>query len=506
LLPAALVVSLTLGCGEIEIPAESEPTAAHPANETPAKPAPRPQPNSAVKTDVKTNDEDERLIVPHQPLRPAQDPPPILGDLLETPPGQEDLNFYTSAPKPTIDEERVQSHGIRKLAGKHLTLYTDLPPGEEVDALPRVFDAAVPQWAEYFHVEPARVAEWKLWGYVMLDPEKFRAAGLFPDDLPDFPNGYQRGHEFWLYEQPSAYYRRHLMLHEGTHGAMYHWLAGAGPPWYSEGMAELFGTHQWKDGQLVTRTMPRSKDETPDWGRIKLIRDAFANDRALLLHEVLKLPPEAHRSNDAYAWSWAAAHFFDSHPRYQQAFRALTQDAKLPSVEFSTKFLTALKDDIATVQTEWQLFVGNCEYGYDVAANALAVKPTMPLTAAGAKVDVAANHAWQSSGIVLEAGKTYRITASGRYQLGQEPKPWWCEPGGVTIRYHDGQPLGMLLGAIRNDEQPEALTPLLKPQPLGLAREITPSRTGTLWLKINEYAGEWADNEGSLQVEIHEVK
>ena len=296
---ATLFVSLTLGCGEIEIPAESEPTAARPAGETsatPLTPAPRPQPNSPAEGNDKTDDE-ERLIVPNKPLRPAQNPPPILGDLLQTPPGQEDLNFYTAAPKPTIDDERVAAHGIRKLAGKHLTLYTDLPAGADIDELPRVFDAAVPQWAEYFHVAPDKTADWMLWGYLINDKEKFRAAGLFPEDLPAFPNGYQRGHEFWLYEQPSAYYRRHLMLHEGTHAAMYHWLAGVGPPWYSEGMAELFGTHRWEDGKLTTRIMPQSKEETPDWGRVKLIRDAFANDRALLIHEVLKLPPDAHRLN-----------------------------------------------------------------------------------------------------------------------------------------------------------------------------------------------------------------
>ena len=40
--------------------------------------------------------------------------------------------------------------GIRKLEGKHITLYTDLPAAREVDELPRVFDAAVPLWCDYF--------------------------------------------------------------------------------------------------------------------------------------------------------------------------------------------------------------------------------------------------------------------------------------------------------------------------------------------------------------------
>ena len=32
-----------------------------------------------------------------------------------------------------LDEERIQAHGIRKLSGKHLTLYTDLPPHPAIE-------------------------------------------------------------------------------------------------------------------------------------------------------------------------------------------------------------------------------------------------------------------------------------------------------------------------------------------------------------------------------------
>lgn len=507
---AALVLSAALGCGGANTAAPQQ--SLQPPRADDNSVAQSASPTSRKK--VSPTEPEEKLTptrvtpspAPSPAPRGASDSPPNLGDLLQTPPGQEDLNFYTAAPPPTIDEERVKASGIRKLRGQHLTLYTDLPAAPDVDELPQVFDLAVPQWAEYFHVAPSKSDDWMIWGYLIVDKEKFRTAGLYPDDLPEFPHGFQRAHEFWLFEQPSAYYRRHLMLHEGTHAAMYHWLAGAGPPWYCEGMAELFGTHRWADGKLTTRYMPQSKDEVPQWGRIKLIRDAYDANRALLIHDVLKLPPDAHRLSEAYAWSWAAAYFFDTHPRYQQAFRNLTSDVKTNSVEFSTRFLTALKDDVPTMQTEWQLLIGNCEYGYDVAANALEVKPAAALPATGAQATISAAHAWQSSGVLLEAGKTYRIMAAGRYELGTSPKTWWCEPGGVTVRYHRGLPLGMLVGAVRNDAEPEALTPLIKPQPLGLSREITPNRSGTLWLKINEFEGEWADNVGSLTVEIQEVK
>ena len=66
---------------------------------------------------------------------------------------------------------------------------------------------------------------------------------------------------------------------------------------------------------------------------------------------------------------------------------------------------------------------------------------------------IAADRGWQSSGVWLEAGKTYHVAASGRYQIaveknGDGEKAWSCEPGGVTIEYHDGRPLGELLGAV----------------------------------------------------------
>lgn len=445
------------------------------------------------------------------PVRPAANPsPPPLAPQPEpqdaTPPfpvqAPPRLNRFEAMSKPVIDEERVAAQGIRKLQGKHLTLYTDLPSSPAIEELPTVFDAAVPQWQAYFGMADAKVADWKLWGYLMQDKEKFKAAGLYPDDLPDFPNGFQRGHELWLLEQPTDYYRRHLLLHEGTHGAMYHWLNGAGPPWYCEGMAELLGTHLWKDGKLVLPYMPSDKAEVEGWGRIKLLKDDYANKQAMTLVDVLKLSPTAHRENAAYAWSWAAAWFFDAHPRYQKAFRELGQHAESITGQFSADFLRQFEADIHTLQDEWQLFIGNCEYGYDVARNSLEVKPVEPLPAAGAKATIAADHGWQSTGYRLDAGQTYRITASGEFSLRQEPRVWKSEAAGVTIRYHRGLPLGMLLAAVRDDDRPLGITPLLTPTPIGVGSDFTPEQSGTLWLKINEFEGEWADNQGTLQVEI----
>ena len=122
-----------------------------------------------------------------------------------------------------------------------------------------------------------------------------------------------------------AYYRRHLLLHEGTHAFMGKFLGGCGPGWYMEGTAELFGTHRMDDrrGELQMRVMPRDREEVPMWGRIKLIRDAVAAGHGLDLSAVMALDNRKQMDDESYAWCWAAAKFLDSHPRYRDRFRQL---------------------------------------------------------------------------------------------------------------------------------------------------------------------------------------
>src|SRR5207237_7879020 len=112
-------------------------------------------------------------------------------------------------------------------------------PSPAVDELPAVFDAAIPQWVAYFGVEKTLWPDWRMNGFLIVDKERFRRAGVLPETLPEFSHGYSYGYELWMNEQPSDYYRRHLLLHEGTHGFMNTVLGSCGPPWYMEGTAEL---------------------------------------------------------------------------------------------------------------------------------------------------------------------------------------------------------------------------------------------------------------------------
>jgi hypothetical protein len=288
---------------------------------------------------------------------------------------------------------------------------------------------------------------------------------------------------------------------------MLRFLGGAGPPWYMEGMAELLATHRWQNNQLALAVMPQRKEEVPYWGRIKIIKDDFAADRGLSLVEVMKYDAKAHLKVEAYGWCWAAAWFLSHHPLTTAAFADLKMASRDRSLEFSKRFYEQLKVDWPAIAEDWQIFTGECDYGYDVTRAAVERKPVAELPADGGTITIGVDHGWQSTGFRLSAGKTYVLKASGRYTVQSNPQKWPCEPGGITLHYHRGQPLGILLAGVSELEQTVAEnTPLLSPQPIGLSAELIPATTGTLFLKINEASSGLADNSGSLKVEITEIK
>lgn len=397
-----------------------------------------------------------------------------------------------------FEEQKLLDAGLRKLVGRHIVIYTDLPPSPAVDELPKAFDAAVPQWAQYFDLDLAETEDWNVIAFVMEQKERFVDLGLLPDFLPPFGNGYSVGKVLWLYEQPSDYYRRHLLLHEGVHAFMRYAFGDCGPPWYMEGMAELLATHQWQDGTLVVPYFPQSREEAPMWGRVKILRDALAEDAALDWEAVFALPPTAHRQVDAYGWSWAACVLLEQDPRFHKRFRQVPSLLGLPG--FQDSFREMFADDWDDICRQWRVFVAWCDYGYDIPREAVDFTPGEPLPEEGATITVSAERGWQNSGYRLQAAQAYRLTATGRFQIAADPTPWPCEPNGVTIRYFRGYPLGMLLAAVHDDQfAPEGLW---QPVPVGLERTLVTERSGTLFLRVNDSPAEWRNNQGELEVHI----
>lgn len=63
----------------------------------------------------------------------------------------------------------------------------------------------------------------------------------------------------YLFVQPSDYFTRQLLIHEATH--QFHFLAATGnrgpaAEWYTEGLAEYFGMHNWDGKTLQTGVVP----------------------------------------------------------------------------------------------------------------------------------------------------------------------------------------------------------------------------------------------------------
>ncbi|HEY2894988.1 MAG TPA: hypothetical protein VGJ16_12265 [Pirellulales bacterium] len=391
--------------------------------------------------------------------------------------------------------------GFRRIESRHLVLYTDLPPDPDVDILGEVFDQAFPEWCAIFKIDPQQNSGWRMQGCLMKSRERFEAAGLAPADLPRFNNGFARGDRLWFFDQTSDYYRRHLLLHEGTHAFMHRFLGGVGSAWFAEGMAELLATHQFQDGKLTLNYFPRSRDDVSKWGRIEIVQTAFAKRRALTLAKIFNYDSRAHQDNDAYGWCWAAAAFLDRNPRYHEQFWKLIEWAGRPDFDRQAQLLIAANP--AQLTEDWQLYVANLDYGYDFARMQVPLEIGQPLTANGKHVTITADRFWQPSGVRVERGDSVRVRAKGEFQLADGVKPWMSEPDGVTIRYYQGRPLGMLLMAVRADAlEPQEATGLVKPIAVGSDATLKLDRAGTLYFRVNDSAGELADNSGSLDIEI----
>lgn len=403
-----------------------------------------------------------------------------------------------NAPPPReVDAQRAAAAGIRELTGRYVRLFTDLPSSPAVDELPAVFDAAIPLWAKYFELDESAVRG-KFVGFLISDREKFASLDLLPQENRDFANGYNRNYEFWLVEQPSDYYRRHLLLHEGTHAFMQTQLGGAGAGWYMEGMAELLGTHRWQDGQLELGVMPASKDDVPMWGRVKIIRDAVKAGKPWPIAAVLEVDNRRQLDTEHYAWTWALAAMLDGTPAFREEFRELK--GVVADSAFNDKFRAAYGAKWRLLNQQWAAFVAQLDYGYDFERMAIALQPA---TKRGAtEVSIAADRGWQATGWKLEAGKSYRITANGEFQIANNGELWPCEPNGVTIEYHDGMPLGALLGALASTEPSEGDPSFARPLLIGSAAVIQPKSDGVLCLRVNDSPAKLGDNGGTIEVKI----
>ncbi len=415
--------------------------------------------------------------------------------------------------RPRFDPQEMEKFGIRLFESRHLKLFTDID-SEVARPLPKLIDQVFDEFEKYFGKLPpaADGNEFQVNGYLIKETKTFQNAGLLDQQLRDQQHGRQIGYQFWMMDQPSDYYRRHLLIHEMTHAFM---LANPRldvPVAYLEGMAEHFGTHRLTaDGKLELRLMPNNRADFRGHDRLYLIRkNVKVRDIPELLDVMGWEQPTFRIFNESYPWAWGACVFLDQLPRTRDRFRKTARSLFDPQAW--KKFEEQLQPDSAEILTEWTLFAAEAWEGFDFERMAIDFRDGQPLNElirTGKKTfrtEVRSDRGWQSSGVVVEKGRTYELVATGRFALADKPKPWVSEADGITFRYHNGRPLGQLLTSIRASEkvdgEPESM---LKVTALGTKSRFESPCRGTLYLRLNDHPGELADNKGTVSVEFREI-
>lgn len=407
------------------------------------------------------------------------------------------------------DVETLKAAGIRRIESRHLTLYTDLPTSKPIDSLPQAFDQAIPQWAAFFQVEAKVFENWRVVACVIQNKERFGEYGLLPADIPPFLYGFQKFDHVWVFEQPSDYYRRHLLLHEGTHAAMNRIFGRVGPGWYREGIAELLGTHRFVDGKLTMGFFPEDKRQVELWGRIKIVRDAIEKDGPRSISDIVNTRTKEFLSVDSYAWCWALQSFGHNHPKFAPAFRELHDEMYRSTHAVTKRFLSYYHSQRAEIDRGWELFLDQLDYGYDSRQETITTTAARQLPGDEiATLQIDTQKGWQSSGLKLPPGVAVDVSARGRFQVKAESPPWISEPQGVTIEYYQGRPLGMLIAAIVAEGDAAAgnersgTSAWSETYGIGRRGRITSKRDGVLYFRINERADRMSDNRGQITVRI----
>jgi hypothetical protein len=407
----------------------------------------------------------------------------------------------------TWSPERIRQAGLREVSSSHLRMITDLPADPEVDELPEIFDLAIPQWFEGFAITPAPLPNEKLKLLLFRDRSKMEQLGLIDASLPPFPYGYQRGPIMYVAEPPSPYYRRHLVLHEGTHWFMEAYLGGYGPPWIAEGMAERWATHRWDGKKLQMKTIPEDRDDYPYWGRFRFIREQLAAGKAPSLESIMRFSERSAMEVEMYAWSWSAVCFFESQPDLQKTLLNALKENPKDGQGFNRRIFQTLRDRWPWVRMHWEGMLDRFDYGFDLQSDSPAILPNLPTPQKlPVTLSIAADAGWQATGIRMEAGQRVAIRAVGRVQLGETTRPWWSEPQGVTFRYARSNPMGSLIATVApfHETEPKQSLAWLH-QRIGKQAELEATEAGQLLLEINELPSGRRDNQGQYVVTIESI-
>lgn len=202
--------------------------------------------------------------------------------------------------------------------------------------------------------------------------------------------------------------------------------------------------------------------------------------------------------------------FFTSHPKYQSLLQRISQ----PPLDYSNQITIALKSELAdtwsVVDAEWRIFVSELDFGFSPKHSSvdLGSIPLSPLTSKVIQT-IRCDRGWQSTGLKLNRGQAVHIAAHGRCSIrgkqgSNEDSAWKFEPQGITLEYHQGQPLGRLLAMIVPLSEAVLDNPVHRCSslPIGRAATLESPQSGLLLLKVNESSAGLVDNAGEFNVTI----
>ncbi len=398
--------------------------------------------------------------------------------------------------------------GLYELNTPKLTLITDIPMDDELKSWPELFEQSIQQWQTYFGVDPKLLEGLHITAILIGDRERLNKLGVL-DKVPAFDEGYQLGDNIYIQEQPTVYFRRLLFLHEATHWIVWRLYGGGGSPWFMEGMAEMQGTHSLTDGRLKLGVIPSSRELVSGWGRLRMIDETLNQGAAPSMSEILAYGNQREDHVIRYAWSWAACVFFTHHPKYSPILKDLYNKKLDYSNSLSLKFKRRLAAEWADVLVDWNAFVSDLDFGYDLQRSSFVSGDTATrrdLKEAGNVIfPLETDRGWQTTGIMLEVGKPVRISCSGTYILKKSTSPsesnWVVEPQGVTYQFFRGNPLGSVIASVVPRHEVDQ-TKRWKTFRIGCETEIVPNVLGELFLKVNEPSKGLWDNVGSISVVI----
>jgi hypothetical protein len=327
--------------------------------------------------------------------------------------------------------------------------------------------------------------------------------------VPDFPFGYALDDDVWVLAQPSEYYTRHLLLHEGVHALAYHCFGGGGPTWYMEGTAEWLATHRGVDDSIRVADIPADRDDVPYWGRFKLLDSLRSENKIPPIETVMNYSPTLTGDVRLYTFSWSLVSMLDAYPDTQDAFLSAAKVGRDDGPNFNRQLYGRLSKSWPTIVARWRIAMEDFDYGFDWSRHRVDVSVDDPVwDGRPITLNVDADLGWQSMGVRVPAGATVRIAATGmielnKMQLGGEPEPWTSTASGVTIRYHRGRPLGQLIACVLPNRSPaEGDLPALQIETIGQDATFRVPDHSWLLLKVNEAVGELGDNSGQYAVTI----